>query len=177
MAARERFLKEFPKAVADDAAAIFVGAGVSIGAGYPSWKALLQDIGVHSSDVLDLAALAQWSISRSAGKTRILTVIRNEVGVDKPVPIPLEVIARLPIRNIWTTSYDRLIERASARSAVPLIVFRQAATWRSGLGRARLDCTRCTDRSIASTILSFQRMTMNFIAAREARSYRFSRRT
>jgi len=45
MAARERFLKEFPKAVADDAAAIFVGAGVSIGAGYPSRKELLQDIG------------------------------------------------------------------------------------------------------------------------------------
>jgi hypothetical protein len=124
MAARERFLKEFPKAVADDAAAIFVGAGVSIGAGYPSWKALLQDIGeelgVHSSDVLDLAALAQWSISRSAGKTRILTVIRNEVGVDKPVPIPLEVIARLPIRNIWTTNYDRLIERAFGAIGRPI---------------------------------------------------------
>jgi Sir2- and TIR-associating SLOG family/SIR2-like domain len=124
MAARERFLKEFPKAVADDAAAIFVGAGVSIGAGYPSWKELLQDIGeelgVRSSDVLDLAALAQWSISRSAGKTRILTVIRNEVGADKPVPVPLEVIARLPIRNIWTTNYDRLIERAFGAIGRPI---------------------------------------------------------
>ena len=124
MAERERFLKEFPKAVADDAAAIFVGAGVSIGAGYPSWKELLQDIGeelgVRSGDVLDLAALAQWSISRSAGKTRILTVIRNEVGVDKPVPVPLEVIARLPIRTIWTTNYDRLIERAFSAIGRPV---------------------------------------------------------
>jgi hypothetical protein len=109
MAARERFLKEFPKAVADDAAAIFVGAGVSIGAGYPSWKDLLQDIGeelgVRSSDVLDLAALAQWSISKSAGKTRILTVIRNEVGIDKPVPVPLEVtpVFQLEIYGRLTT--------------------------------------------------------------------------
>src|SRR4029077_13905516 len=102
MAARERFLKEFPKAVADDAAAVFVGAGVSIGAGYPSWKELLQEIGeelgVKSGDVFDLAALAQWSIRKSAGKTRILTVIREQTGVEKAVPIPLEVIARLPIR-------------------------------------------------------------------------------
>jgi hypothetical protein len=116
MSAKERFLTEFPKAVADDAAVVFVGAGVSVGAGYPSWKDLLHDIGdelgVNSSDVFDLAALAQWSIRKGSGKTRILQVIRDQIGDLKPVPVPLEVIARLPLRNIWTTNYDRLIERA-----------------------------------------------------------------
>ena len=94
----------------------FVGAGVSVGAGYPSWKELLHDIGnelgVNFGDVFDLAALAQWSIRKSSGKTRILKVIRDQIGDLKPVPVPLEVVARLPIRNIWTTNYDRLIERA-----------------------------------------------------------------
>ena len=76
MSAKTRFLREFPRAVADDAAAVFVGAGVSVGAGYPSWKELLHDIGaelgVNSGDIFDLAALAQWSIRKSSGKTRIL---------------------------------------------------------------------------------------------------------
>jgi hypothetical protein len=116
MSAKTRLLTEFPRAVADDAAAVFVGAGVSNGAGYPSWKELLHDIGVelgvNSSDVFDLAALAQWSIRKSSGKTRILQVIRDQIGDLKPVPVPLEIVARLPIRNVWTTNYDRLIERA-----------------------------------------------------------------
>jgi hypothetical protein len=71
MTARDRFLKEFPKSITDDAAAIFVGAGVSVGAGYPSWKDLLKDIGaelgVEAADIIDLAALAQWSMRKSAG--------------------------------------------------------------------------------------------------------------
>ena len=59
---RTRFLKEFPKAISDENAAVFIGAGVSVGAGYPSWKELLREIGdelgVKSDDVYDLAALA-----------------------------------------------------------------------------------------------------------------------
>jgi hypothetical protein len=142
--ARTRFIKEFPKAIADDAAALFIGAGVSVGAGYPSWKDLLQEIGdelgVRSNDVFDLAALAQWSIRKSAGKTRILQVIRDNVGIEKPIPIPLEVIARLPIRNIWTTNYDRLIERAFGAIGRPIDVVSASKDLaiRSRPGAARL---------------------------------------
>jgi SIR2-like domain len=144
MTAKTRFLKEFPKAIADDAAAVFVGAGVSIGAGYPSWKDLLQEIGeelgVKSNDVFDLAALAQWSIRKSSGKTRILTVIRDQTGVEKPIPVPLEVLARLPVRNIWTTNYDRLIERAFSSIGRPMdVVFASKdLAIRSRPGAARL---------------------------------------
>jgi hypothetical protein len=52
---REIFLKEYSAALAQDTAAMFVGAGVSIAAGYPSWKTLLRDIGaelgVDSNDI------------------------------------------------------------------------------------------------------------------------------
>ena len=116
MTARDRFLAEFPKAIIDDAAAIFVGAGVSTGAGYPTWRKLLHDIGrelgVDAGDVSDLAALAQWSVRKSAGRTRVNNVIHAEIAPEKPIPETLKTLARLPIRNIWTTNYDRLIERA-----------------------------------------------------------------
>lgn len=114
--AKARFLKDFPAALKDDAAAIFVGAGVSMGAGYPSWSKLLTEIGdelgVSSGDVHDLAALAQWSIQESGSATRVRNVIREKISPNHDVPDALNIIARLPVRHIWTTNYDRLIERA-----------------------------------------------------------------
>jgi len=131
MNGRRRFLAEFPKSVADDAAAIFVGAGVSMGAGYPSWKALLKDIGadlgVNSDDVSDLSALAQWGISRARNKNRILQTIRNEIGVEKGIPEALQILCRLPVRNIWTTNYDTLIERSFTELGRPLDSISNAA--------------------------------------------------
>ena len=124
MTARVRFLDEFSKAIVDDAAALFIGAGVSAGAGYPSWRDLLRDIGhelgVDTGDVQDLAALAQWSVRRSAGRTRVNQVIRAAIAPDRPIPETLRTVARLPIRNIWTTNYDRLIERAFAEISRPV---------------------------------------------------------
>jgi hypothetical protein len=128
---RDIFLREYSEALADDTAAIFVGAGVSMAAGYPSWRSLLHDIGqelgVDSGDVSDLAALAQWHIRQSAGATRIRQVIREEIGVEKPIPATVGIIARLPVRHIWTTNYDRLIERAFSHIGRPLDVISASA--------------------------------------------------
>lgn len=124
MNGKRRFLEQFPKAIADDSAALFIGAGVSMGAGYPSWKKLLKDIGtdlgVSSDDVGDLSALAQWGISKARSRNRVLQIIRDEVGVELPIPETVRVLARLPIRNIWTTNYDTLIERAFSEIGRPL---------------------------------------------------------
>lgn len=126
ISAKRRLLKEFPSALVDDAASIFIGAGVSMSAGYPSWAGLLHDIGeelgVRTTDVHDLSALAQWSIQESGGATRVRSVIKEQIGVDHPVPSVLETIARLPSRHIWTTNYDRLIERAFSSIRRPLDV-------------------------------------------------------
>jgi hypothetical protein len=128
---RDIFLRNYPAALAEDTAAAFIGAGVSIAAGYPSWKKLLQEIGeelgVDSGDVSDLAALAQWHIRKSAGATRIRQVIHDEIGVELPIPSALEVVARLPVRHIWTTNYDRLIERAFSTIGRPIQVISAAS--------------------------------------------------
>ena len=114
--AKARFLKEFPDALVNEAGAVFIGAGVSMGAGYPSWAELLkgigEELGVGSSDVHDLAALAQWSIQESGGATRVRNVLKEQIGKNLDVPESLKIIARFPVRHIWTTNYDRLVERA-----------------------------------------------------------------
>lgn len=122
--AMNRFLTEYPDALNDGLGAVFIGAGVSMAAGYPSWSGLLSDIAdeleINSRNVHDLAALAQWSIQESGGATRVRNVIKKEIGPDKPVPETLDILARLPVRHIWTTNYDRLVERAFAAISRPL---------------------------------------------------------
>ena len=93
---RELFLKEFPQSLAEETAAIFVGAGVSIGAGYPSWKNLLRDIGeelgVSSDDVSDLAA---WRNGTSDGARA-----RRKSGKSSVTRLGPSV----PCRTPWTSS-------------------------------------------------------------------------
>lgn len=100
-------------------------------AGYPSWTALLaeigEELGIKSSQVHDLAALAQWSIQENGGATRVREVIKREIGEDRALPDALSTIARLPVRTLWTTNYDRLIERAFASISRPLDVVAGAA--------------------------------------------------
>ena len=113
---RDRFLKEYAAAIRNNDAAVFVGAGVSMSAGYPSWIGLMKEIGeelgVQSKDVHDLAALAQWSLNANKGDQRVKDVINQLISPPKDTPAEAEVLARLPIKNLWTTNYDQVIERA-----------------------------------------------------------------
>lgn len=123
---------------------MFVGAGVSMGAGYPSWRGLLKEIGeeleINAADVDDLAALAQWHVRKTSGYQRIRQVIKREIGVDRPLTEAVRTIARLPIRHIWTTNYDRLIERGFEEISRPIdpVSSQGNISTRAGAGAARL---------------------------------------
>lgn len=126
MPGRTRFLREFSSSLHKGHGAVFVGAGVSMAAGYPSWSSLLREIGeelgIRSSEIHDLAALAQWHILESGGATGVRNVIKAEIGKSLPLPTTVQTLARLPVRHIWTTNYDRLVERAYEQICKPLDV-------------------------------------------------------
>jgi hypothetical protein len=98
-ATTKRFLKDYPEALIGGGGAVFVGAGVSMGAGYPSWASLLtevgEELGVKAGELHDLAALAQWSIQENGSATQVRNVIKEQIGVEHAVPPTLEIIARL----------------------------------------------------------------------------------
>lgn len=114
---RRKFVAEYARWLEEGTAAFFVGAGLSRQAGYPDWRTLLTEIAgelkINLDQEHDLAGVAQWYINKSGRqKTRIAQTIKDSFPDKAEVPQAQRIMARLPVRHIWTTNYDRLIERA-----------------------------------------------------------------
>jgi hypothetical protein len=111
------FINRWSKSLDQGSAAIFIGAGLSRRANYPDWQTLLADIakelGLDIEAEHDLAAVAQYSLNKAARKRNRLTRLIVDHFPPKPdAPEPFRILARLPVRHIWTTNYDKLAETA-----------------------------------------------------------------
>ena len=114
---RAKFVELWSDALEKGSASVFIGAGLSRPAGYPDWRTLLKDIaetlGLDIDNEHDLAAVAQYSINRAAGKRHDLSrLIAKSFPPRDEVPEPFRVLARLPLQHVWTTNYDTLPETA-----------------------------------------------------------------
>lgn len=114
--ARNAFFKEYAGALREDAAAMFVGAGLSVAAGYVDWKNLLKeiadDLGLDISRESDLVELAQFHVNQRHGRDRLNQLLIDHFLEKATLTPNHHLIASLPIRAVWTTNYDDLIERA-----------------------------------------------------------------
>lgn len=113
----ERFIRDFSKEIAENNAAVFAGAGLSVGAGYVDWKRLLRPIAEELNlDVErehDLVSLAQYHVNESGGnRGRLNRLLIEEFTRKAELTDNHRLLARLPISVFWTTNYDKLIERA-----------------------------------------------------------------
>lgn len=97
--------------------ALFVGAGLSIEAGLPSWRDLIEplatDLQVPVTAETDLLAIAQYHVNENgSNRGKINDLVKSKFM--KPIE-PTRVhrlLAGLPISVLWTTNYDQLLERA-----------------------------------------------------------------
>jgi Sir2- and TIR-associating SLOG family/SIR2-like domain len=113
------FIERWSKSLELGSAAVFIGAGLSRRAGYPDWRTLLSDIarelGLDIGLEYDLAAVAQYSLNRATGKrTKLTKLIVDHFPPRGDSPEPFRIVARLPVRHVWTTNYDTLAEVAWA---------------------------------------------------------------
>ena len=115
---KEQFLKEYSRAVADGNAAMFIGAGMSVGSDMVDWRGLLRDIaqglGLDVDEESDLIALAQYEHNNSGTRHRLNTAIVDEFNKRASLSANHKWMAQLPIEVVWTTNYDPLIEKAFA---------------------------------------------------------------
>ena len=112
----ESFYKHFVRAMHEGNAAVFAGAGLSRASGYVDWRALLKeiaaDLGLDIDQESDLIAVAQYHQTKHMNRARLDRLIIEEFTKDTGLSENHRLVANLPIETVWTTNYDKLIERA-----------------------------------------------------------------
>lgn len=101
---------------------LFLGAGISMGAGLPSWQGLLEELGRRAQfDGEELEALRGLAATdqarvverRLGGRAQLVEAIRECVSTDH-YSISHTLVSRLPVETTVTLNYDQLFEQASS---------------------------------------------------------------
>lgn len=113
------FVDKYLKAIRDENAAIFAGAGLSVGTGLVDWKTLLKGIAdelkLNVDKEHDLIALAQYYENDKGGRGSINDQLVREFTKDVKISDNHMLLSSLPIKTYWTTNYDNLIEESLRR--------------------------------------------------------------
>ncbi|MGT2910769.1 SIR2 family protein [Streptococcus cameli] len=109
------FIKKFSKAIQEGNAAVFAGAGTSVGAGFVNWKELVasfaKEIDLDIEKEPDLIGLTQYYINSKSGNRGTINqeIIDKFSSTDAETEV-MNLLTRLPITTYWTTNYDKVIE-------------------------------------------------------------------
>src|SRR5215831_1963783 len=110
------FYKDYGKALDGREAALFIGAGLSIPAGFKSWQELLREVATDLQlDIdreTDLVALAQFHVNERGVRSKLNQLLVDEYNRSLKLTDNHRLIASLSIETIWTTNYDQLLEQA-----------------------------------------------------------------
>ncbi|WP_338665906.1 SIR2 family protein [Pararoseomonas sp. SCSIO 73927] len=116
-ARQDQFVREWGDALRGGTAAAFIGSGASLEANYPSWPELMKErateLGITLRAHDDLTVVAQHYLNLGESKrSEIKRWIADQFPEGRRTPAAIRVLARLPLRTLWTTNYDRLLEAA-----------------------------------------------------------------
>jgi hypothetical protein len=118
---------------------LFIGAGLSRGAGLPDWSELVahlaDGLGIKPRQRLDYLDLAQWYLERF-GRETLCRLVRDTYGHANRLPtLAHYLLMSLPVRYVITTNYDELLERAlTAVKRYPVKVVHQEDVTLTGRG-------------------------------------------
>lgn len=111
----KHFIEQYLREIESGNAAVFAGAGLSVGAGYVDWKSLLRplvkELKLDVDDEHDLVGLAQYYVNQF-NRQRVSQQLLNEMGTENTPTDNHNLLASLPISTYWTTNYDKLLEKS-----------------------------------------------------------------
>lgn len=123
---QKQFVTEIANKLQKNKCDLFVGSGISAPSGLPTWGAFLQgylaDMKIKLREADDLPLLAQYIVNQNSGNRNIISeAVFNAFGGDYPLNSYHAAIANFPVKTIWTTNYDSLLEKAFADHKIRVI--------------------------------------------------------
>ena len=113
---KKEFVRRYSISLLEGNAGLFVGAGLSIPAGFADWRRLLkeivEDLQLDIEREHDLIAVAQYEANRKGNRDSLNEAIIRQFDREARLTQNHRIIARLPIDTVWTTNYDKLLETA-----------------------------------------------------------------
>lgn len=110
---KEQFIAQFAQQALDGRISLFLGAGGSCDAGYPSWadlfKPFAQALGTPINDATDYYKLAQY-YSNSFGSAALRQKINERINRNCFQSPLLDELMDIGFTNIWTTNFDNTVE-------------------------------------------------------------------
>lgn len=119
---KAELIREFGRALTNGSATLFCGAGLSRASGFPLWDEILElprkELKISRSFV-DLPLLAQYYIVNiPGGRERLNEHIRMALSRSALPNKNHYLLSQLPVREFWTTNYDRLLEATLPKASV-----------------------------------------------------------
>ncbi len=127
--AKKSFIDNFINQLKLSNLSFFLGAGVSVGAGFPSWEELLRDIandiGIDLKKETDYYRIFQYCVnelSLSIVEQRVYEQLSKLSYKSEGI----ESVLKLPIDSFWTTNFDQVLERniEYKYGVKPIIIYR-----------------------------------------------------
>ena len=111
---KERFLEQFSEQALDERISLFLGAGGSCDAGYPTWSSLFEPLAKELKTTIDSSTdyylLAQY-YANTFGSAELRKKINNYINRNKFKSLLLDELIEVGFTNIWTTNFDNIIEQ------------------------------------------------------------------
>lgn len=129
MEVKKAFIDSFINQLKLSNLSFFLGAGVSIGAGFPSWEELLEDIandiGIDIRKETDYYRIFQYCVNE-LGLSIVEQRVYEKLSKLSYKSEGIESILQFPIDSFWTTNFDQVLERnIEYRHGVkPTIIYR-----------------------------------------------------
>ena len=110
---KEQFLEQFSKQTLDERISLFLGAGGSCDAGYPTWSNLFEPLAKELKTSIygstDYYQLAQY-YANTFGRNELRKKINNYINRNKFESPLLNELMEVGFTDIWTTNFDNTIE-------------------------------------------------------------------
>ena len=102
--------------------ALLLGAGVSAAAGLPSWNELLHNLDGKDAERSALSPTDRAELIEKHNKSRFQQLVREQIDVDRSPSLLHALLAGLNCREVVTTNYDLLYERAAKAASQTISV-------------------------------------------------------